>query len=757
MRERSVRSACCLLVGAIAAAGGCGAEGPAGTGAQAGAAAGGAAGSGGAGPTTTVQTTSTVVTTGEGAGAPLTPAFEVTGVVVDQDGAPVEGAYVLQGGRSGEEPWLVTGADGAFTIEILYGGLGVPTVVASKTGYRTAGFEFEWLPTRPVTLTLYAANPPDNLAYEYQEPGVGDDPSTKYCGHCHVSFAKQFQTSKHAQATKNPQLQDLYAGVSRAHPDQASCQAAGGKWSLGLVPGTAGDYAFKCYLGGGVLPDLNESCGGPGQSQCDGAGLPLGEQPKAFGGCADCHAPGIDGPAGGRNLHEAVGIAFDNGVHCDPCHKTADVDLAKPPGVGQRLATRRPTETHDGTPGGKLRAVFYGPLVDVPNPAMGGGYQPKFATAVLCAGCHEQAQPALVPGTSLDATKWPNGLPVHTTYGEWLAGPYPKAGAHCQFCHMPEDHSIVTGDDHATLANASITFGFPRPPSQLRQHIFRSPLHGSPRLIDGALSIATELVVVGGTVLDATVSLSNTGCGHAVPTGDPMRALVLLVRARCGATALAATGGMTVFDAGGARARGVVGTDVTANGAVLDWAAGAAIAKAGALVRAVRPTGAFDDYAATGAFAKLTPAEKGLPILEPLGEAAVVGAAGGQVTLAGALALQAGDVVWLGDALAQPTDGAGSVALAGAAGYAFAKVLLDAAGARGVPHYRAVDIASDNRIPPGAYAKTRHVFALAPGCTDAELEATVLYRPLPLALAEERGWSAKDYLIAKATKSITIP
>lgn len=40
--------------------------------------------------------------------------------------------------------------------------------------------------------------------------------------------------------------------------------------------------------------------------------------------CADCHAPGIEGKAGGRDLHDPVGIAFESGNHCDVCHKARD-------------------------------------------------------------------------------------------------------------------------------------------------------------------------------------------------------------------------------------------------------------------------------------------------------------------------------------------------------------------------------------------------------------------------------------------------
>ncbi len=508
-----------------------------------------------------------------------------------------------------------------------------------------------------------------------------------------------------------------------------------------------------------MLADLNVACGDPAEPACDDPAIPSQNAPSAFGACADCHAPGIDGVAGGRNLHEAVGIAFDNGVHCDVCHKVADVDLSLPPGIGQRLILQRPQEPSQ-SPTAEWRPVYFGPLLDVPNAIMGGSYQPKFDDAVFCAGCHQQHQPALVPGDSLDAQRWPDGLPVHTTYAEWLAGPFSSADTPCQSCHMPARFDAANSIDTATVDNASITFGWPRPPEDNRRHIFRSPLfHGSPRLIDGALYVSVNLALDGGDV-EASVSLSNIGCGHAVPTGEPMRALVLLVSAQGGGCgqALPPTGGMTVHDVGGALARGVEAEDVSTGGAVMTWAAGALAASPGMRVRVVRPSGLFDDYTGVGFFADplLTPAEKGLEIMTPVGEATVQSAGSGQLSLDQTIAVQAGDVVYLGDA-ATASDGQASLRLAGAAGYTFSKVLTDAGGSRGVPHHRAVDVASDNRIPPGDSALTTHRFAAVSGCTSATVDAVVLYRPIPTEMAALRGWDARDYVIATAQATIALP
>jgi hypothetical protein len=689
------------------------------------------------------------------AGGALPETFTVTGVVTD-GAAPVAGAIVMQGGGA---PLSTTGPDGAFSITLTTSIAGTPTVVAAKEGYRSAGLEFVELPSGPVELVLREAAPPDNaLGYTFGAPGVGDpvwDNSTAFCGHCHTTFVAEFQQSAHARATKDPLVQDLYAGVSRAHADAAGCAASGGAWRAGRVPGTAGGVAAKCYLGGGVLPDLN-ACGKAGALSCDDPALPVGERPKAFGHCADCHAAGLDGPGGGRDLLEATGIAFENGNHCDTCHKVADIDLDAPPGRGGRLVVQRPRETISDEPGAKLLQVMFGPLPDVPNAFMGGSYQPKFSKAVFCAGCHEQKQEALVPGTSLDPSRWPDGLPVHSTYTEWKASPWGTDATACQHCHMPPLSGLFNTLDVTEPDEAGITFGFVRPPEQIRSHGFRGPLDGSPRLLDLSLGLWMSASVDNGA-LAVSVTLKNQGAGHALPTGEPMRALLLLVRADACGVPLVQSGGMTVPDTGGALALGVVGQDVAISGAALAWPAGALQAKPGHVVRVVRWTGAWDDYPGIGFFAEaaLGPADKGIPVRAPVGEARVSAVSGGGIDLDGPIAAAApGDIVLLGDAIeAPPLDGGVSIAVAGSAGHAFSRVLVDPAGTRGAPHHRAIDVVSDNRLPPLEPVKTWHAFSLPQGCASATVTATAVYRPVPLLLARERGWEARDW-VAATTKEI---
>jgi hypothetical protein len=81
-------------------------------------------------------------------------------------------------------------------------------------------------------------------------------------------------------------------------------------------------------------------------------------------------------------------------------------------------------------------------------------------------------------------------------------------------------------------------------------------------------------------------------------------------------------------------------------------------------------------------------------------------------------------------------------AWAGAPGFGFAKVLADADGARQVPHHRAVDVVSDNRLLPQRSLTTVHRFE--GGCADPEVVARLVHRDLALGEATLRGWTVTD-------------
>jgi len=717
----------------------------------------GIGGSGGSDATTSSSSSSASVSSGSsGSSGGLPEVFTVTGIVTDGK-APVPGATVMQGGG---KPAVETGPDGSYSIQMTTALPGVPTIVAAKIGYRAGGVEFFDVPIEPVEIVIHEVSAPDNTtSYTFGAPGAGDaeiDNSTAVCGHCHTSIVAQFNTSAHAKATRDPLVQDLYAGTANA--DAAACAAAGGIFRNGRLPGSAMDGTKRCYVGGGVLSDLN-GCGGPNDLACDDPALADADKPSQFGHCADCHAAGLPGPTGGRNLLDATGTAFDHGNHCDVCHKVRDIDLTKPAGVAGRLILQRPRETVTGEPGAKLRQVMFGPLLDVPNEFMGGSYQPKFSQSVFCAGCHEQTQEALVPGTSIDPNRFPLGLPTHSTYSEWSDTAWAAAGTQCQHCHMPPIDGLVNTVDTTKPDKASITYGFPRPPEQIRSHVFRGPLAGPSRLLDVAVGLWLDTEIKNGD-LSVNVKISNQGAGHALPTGEPMRSVLLVVRANACGNQLVLKDGLTIDDVGGTISRGIVGQDISIAGNDWFWTAGAKVAKPGQVLRIVRNTGQWVDYPGIGFFANaaLGPADKGIPLYAPVGEARIVSVTNGAFTVDSLISAQFGDIVWLGDDVQSDfADGASSLAMAGVAGQSFARVLVDAAGERLAAHYKAVDMVRDNRLPPLEPVITSHLFALPAGCASASVTATVLYRPVPVHFGYLRGWETRDWVAATRKETVPIP
>ncbi|MCB9779108.1 MAG: hypothetical protein H6742_11140 [Alphaproteobacteria bacterium] len=666
-------------------------------------------------------------------------------VVVTLDGAPVEGAVLAQGGNPAR--WT-TDATGRAVVSIDRDVGGELSLTASHPDARIAAEDVEGEVDDvlrgegdgAVDLALASFDASDNPAYLFQDPG---DPShrdtTAQCAHCHITIDDDWFGSAHAAAARNPWVHDLYAGAAAARADEAACDAAGGTWRTGRTPGGTGD-GERCYVGAGALPDLNVDCGD--DVACDtlpAAGLETGD-------CAACHAPGIDGALADRGLHEAVGLAYDYGVHCDVCHKVASVDTdSSAPGVEGRLGIVRPSEPSSSAVFGDFAPLTFGPYDDVPNPRMGSVARPElFASADLCSGCHEYEQPVRVVGASIDAERWPEGrLPVHSTFSEWRAGPYGDAdghaGAPCQSCHMPADGDVGNSADLGNIQGLEpgVATGWYRAAGAVRRHAWFGPRSDEVDMLGLAARLDVD-VSVAQAGLEVHATVQNVGPGHALPTGEPLRHLLLLVEATCDGAPLAAVGGDVVADYGGAL------DERDAAGDLSVWPG----AEVGDRIVVVRRTGTWRSYRGPAPFdgSRFSDEEQGLAEEELVGEARVLAVDGERVTLD--RALPSGDVARRlpGDGL--PTDGQAARPRAGAPGFSFARVLVDTDGSGMVPHHAAVDVQSDNRLMPRSAWTSRHTFA---GCSgEARVDAVLVYRSAPLELAAERGWTLTERVIASA-------
>ena len=654
--------------------------------------------------------------------APLLPDSFGVSVTVTLDGIPVEKAVVIQGGSP--DHWL-SGADGTVAIEIDTTLGGDLWVHASHPDARISARQIRKNDGEPLVIALERFATQDNLAYTFQHPGTPDiNENTSYCSHCHRSMVADWYKSPHRTSASNPVVQDVYAGTALALTTESECNAVDGNWWMGLNPGTT-DSLAKCYTGNGALPAYNSDCGV--NSSCDGVATNTGA-------CANCHAPGIDGELGGRDLHEATGIAYDYGVHCDVCHKVESVDSTGEPGVGGKLNILRPPEPGSAT--FDWKPLTFGPYHDVANPRMGSVYRDHFLGAEFCQACHEYQSTLAPVGSAVDATRWPTGLPIQSTFSEWADGPY-SPGAPCQSCHMPPDPEAGnTVDVQFDEVFWGLAAGWWRPAGSVRKHAWYGPRQPEERMLEMAAALSVESSVSGGE-LQVAVTVTNAGAGHAIPTGEAMRSLVLAVAAECEGTALMATGGDAIPDFGGALMQKSSNEDWTL------WP-GAAV---GQVIRVGVSTGQWHDYPGVGAFAEMSPTEKGMPVTSVKGWSSITAVNGDQVTLD--QPLPAGDFAILGEA-SWPQEGSPSQALSSSPGFAFARVMVAPDGSRHVHHSAAVDIASDNRIMPQASWTSHHQFQSP--CESPTVRAVLVHRAYPLDLARERGWTLNDSVMVEVER-----
>jgi Cytochrome c554 and c-prime len=219
----------------------------------------------------------------------------------------------------------------------------------------------------------------------------------------------------------------------------------------------------------------------------------LADNPDGSGVCTSCHAPSVSfsDPAY-FDLRQLRGTAR-SGVHCDYCHKISGV-------AGDQFGL-----TH-GRFGLKLSRPlhgqrFFGPFQGAQR--AGDVYSPIYKDSRYCASCHE--------GTVF-------GVPVYTTYSEWLESPAGKSGVQCQACHMtPTGKMTNMAPGHG---------GIERDPGTLGNHRF---FDGSPEeTLRRCLTVTTSIQPANqGTELEVHVQAPNVG--HRVPTGFVDRNLVLVV------------------------------------------------------------------------------------------------------------------------------------------------------------------------------------------------------------------------------------
>ena len=127
------------------------------------------------------------------------------------------------------------------------------------------------------------------------------------------------------------------------------------------------------------------------------------------------------------------------------------------------------------------------PVTSAPHPM---AVSAELAESATCATCHQLT--------------WPEAdQPFYDTYGEWERSGYAEAGVRCQDCHMPPTAGIATATRYAA-----------------------QPSHAFSADTARAVSILVDLSapeISRGEDFSVTVTVQNTGAGHAFPTGSPFK------------------------------------------------------------------------------------------------------------------------------------------------------------------------------------------------------------------------------------------
>jgi len=404
----------------------------------------------------------------------------ISGEVNDSTG-PIAGATVRVQATHNE---TITDSKGHFTLTGLNDGITV-TVSAWKHNYYCAKIEEVVPPSCGITLTLRDYQTNDNPKYEWMPP-TGEES----CFNCKAGVTEIWLENAHAGAAANLRFLTMYNGTD-VHGNQSLPTRYGYSRDYGSFP---------------LRPDMSQPYYGPGFKL---------DFPESAGNCAACHIPGaaMDAPYD-TNPNFVVG-ADKFGVHCDFCHKVADVTLSPDnglpflnmPGV-MSMDVRRPFPDDPDR-----YQLFFGTFDD-DNVPEEDTYLPLIETSQFCAPCHF--------GVFWDTV-------VYNSFGEWLESPYSdptfENAQTCQQCHMPAP-AVVHGEEMKNVAPGN--GGVERDPMTIHPHLQLGAM--DKEFLQNAVTMTATAHREGNTIT-ARVEIINDNTGHHIPTDSPLRHLILLVQA----------------------------------------------------------------------------------------------------------------------------------------------------------------------------------------------------------------------------------
>lgn len=446
-------------------------------------------------------TSTTTTTTGQLALAPAATASKLTGSVIDENG-PVAGATVRV--QLATES-VRSATDGTFTLTTVEPAFPF-TVTAWASGYYI-GSTIAQAPDEPIQIHLTPYYTTDNFTYGWFEQD-GIDGSAA-CGICHTAYP-EWQQDAHSQTATNYRFLTLYSGTDvHGNESPRTGYTSDGKFAL-----PDPDHP---YYGPGFKLDNPDRAG-----NCATCHTPMAAKIPTTDGCSwsGCHSSTVaqfsDEIQTGASPRYLLGDA-EEGISCEFCHKVSDIRLdenrlpySNSPGI-LSMVLLRPEKGDD---------LFFGTLDDVVRtdiPETRDSYLPLLAESEFCASCHYGIMGGVVGPRSMTG-----GELVYGSYAEWLASPYsdPEDGRSCQDCHMPR----VTYDRFVFPSKG----GRVRDYHQISNHTMLGPNDEDFLQSAAALDVAT---VLDGSELAIDVTITNSGGGHHIPTGTPIRQLILVVTA----------------------------------------------------------------------------------------------------------------------------------------------------------------------------------------------------------------------------------